>query len=105
MADPKEDYFQIVAKYLMIGVVGAAIRALLVKEEKLLDKMKNFAAGVLGSLLVGYVLRNTTLSDVWKETVCGCIAAFISTMWPVMEKLFIKWFTKKGNDILPGDGA
>lgn len=101
MSDEKEEIIKTLATSLMISIMAAAIRSLMVKQETLLQKIKTFMASVLMGMLMGYILRNSSISQLWTETIISCTVAFFSSVWPVMEKLFVKWIGKKAKDVLP----
>jgi LytS/YehU family sensor histidine kinase len=95
---PEDELIRIIATGGMIGVVAALIRALLVKQEPPQQRIRTFFAGVLSSVLLSYLLRESSLSNVYKEGLMTCSSAFISTVWPALERIFVKWVNKKGTD-------
>lgn len=84
----------------IIGTLAATIRALMAKNETTMQRVRNFIAGVSMALLLGFILREITLSNFWKEIIIGSSAAFISTIWPVLESFVLRFVKKKGNDII-----
>lgn len=84
----------------IIGILAATIRALMAKNETTMQRVKNFIAGVCMSLFLGFILREITLSNFWKEIIIGCSAAFISTIWPVIENFVLRFVKKKSDDYL-----
>lgn len=84
----------------IIGTLAATIRALMAKNETTMQRVRNFIAGVSMALLLGFILREITLSNFWKEIIIGCSSAFISTIWPVLENFVLKFIKKRGNDIV-----
>jgi hypothetical protein len=84
----------------IIGTLAATIRALMAKNETTMQRVRNFIAGVSMALLLGFILRELTLSNFWKEIIIGCSAAFISTIWPVLESFVFRFIKKKGNEII-----
>lgn len=87
----------------IIGTLAATVRALLTKNETVAQRVRNFFAGVFVSVLIGYVLRGSALSEMWKEVFIAMSAAFISSVWPFLENIAKKWVQKKGNDVLRND--
>jgi ABC-type siderophore export system fused ATPase/permease subunit len=84
----------------IIGILAATIRALMAKNETTMQRVRNFIAGVCMALVLGFILREITLSNFWKEIIIGCAAAFISTIWPVLENFVTRFTKKKANDII-----
>lgn len=84
----------------IIGVLAATVRALLTKNETTMARIKNFIAGVLMSLLLGFLLRESTISNFWKEIIIGLSAAFVSSFWPLLERLVLKFINRKGNEFI-----
>ena len=68
----------------IIGLLGATIRALLTNESPM-QKVRTFVAGVVMSVLVGVILRDAAMSEMWKEIIVGACGAFVSSFWPVLE--------------------
>lgn len=84
----------------ILGTIAAAIRALLVTSESPWQRIRTFFAGVLMSLFLGYVLMNTPMGEMYKALIVGGASAFISTIWPILERIMKRWVTKKGNDVV-----
>lgn len=99
----KQQIIRTVATAGILGTITAAIRALLTKNESPVERLRNFLAGVFMAVFLGFVLRDAAISNFWKEIIVGCASAFISTVWPIIEKLVVKSVKKKGNDILRSD--
>lgn len=97
---PIEKILKEVSTAGILGILAAGVRALVVSNEKPMQKLRNFFAGVLMALFLGYVLRYSTFSEFSKSLIIGGMSAFISTVWEALEKLVKKWVTKKGNDVI-----
>lgn len=104
MSDDREEIIKTLITSAMISIMAAAIRALMVNKESLVQKAKTLIASVLMGMLMGYILRNSSLGQLWKDTFISCTAAFFSQVWPLLEKIFIKWLGKKAKDVLDSDG-
>lgn len=86
----------------ILGTLAAAIRALLVNNESAWQRLRTFFAGVLMSVFLGYVLMNSAVGEMYKALIYGGAAAFISTIWPLLERIAKRWVLKKGNDVVSG---
>lgn len=84
----------------ILGTLAASIRALLVNNESPWQRIRTFFAGVLMSVFLGYVLMNSAIGEMYKALIYGGAAAFISTIWPLLEKIAKRWVIKKGNDVV-----
>lgn len=84
----------------ILGTLAAAIRALLVNNESPWQRIRTFCAGVLMSVFLGYVLMNTTMGEMYKSLIIGGSSAFVSTIWPLLERIAKRWVIKKGNDVV-----
>lgn len=94
----KEDIKAIIT-LIIVGVAMAAIRALMTNGESPAQRIRTFFAGFLITVVCAIVLNATTLSDFYKLLITGAMGAFISTIWPLLEKYTKKWVNKKGNDL------
>lgn len=87
----------------LIGLMAATIRFLLKSGESIWTKTKIFLAGVFLALLLSMILVYSNVSTFWQNILCGAGAAFVSTIWPVIEKgvvdLIKIFFKKKQQDI------
>lgn len=97
--DDKETIIRAAATAGIIGTMAATVRALLSSNENIWQKIRTLAAGIILSILVGLILRNTTMSELWKEIIVGICGAFVSSFWPLLEKQVNK-FIKKKTDVL-----
>jgi uncharacterized membrane protein len=84
----------------ILGGLTAAVRALIVSNEKPMQKVRTFFAGVFISLFLGYVLMHTEMSEFYKSLIIGGSSAFISTVWPTLERLAKKYVSKKGGEVV-----
>lgn len=84
----------------IIGTIAATIRALMAKNEKPAELLRNFLAGVLMAVFLGFLLRDSTMSNFWREIIIGVSAAFITSIWPLIELLVIRVVKKKSNDVV-----
>lgn len=104
MSDDKDTLFKTVITSGMLGGLGAMIRALLTKHETPLRKLSNFAAGVAFAILLGWILRHSNLSEMWREIIVACGGAFVTNWWPNLERLISQFVTnyvkKKTDDII-----
>lgn len=94
MENPKE-LLKVLSTAALLGIGTAIIRALLVKNESFLEKVRTFAAGVVMAIVLGFILRNSSWSEMWKEIVIGSSSAFISSIWPLLERFVKSYVTKK----------
>lgn len=102
MSDDKQKFTELIKDLVtagLIGVVAATIKALMTKTENLPNLFRNFFAGVLFALLVGYILHTSTVSEMWKAIIIASSASFISSFWPLLEQLVRKYIIKKGKDV------
>ena len=98
-----EEILQKVVTAGILGTLAASIRALMVKNETIAQKLRNFVAGVFMSLLLGYILRDAKMQEMWKEVLIGIGAAFITTLWPELENGARRLFKKKIGDVVRDD--
>jgi hypothetical protein len=103
--DLDKDTIQKIVTAGILGTLAATIRALLTKNETPMQRVRNFLAGVCMAVFLGFILRDATLSNFWKEIVIGCSAAFISSIWPVLEIFVMKYVKKRSNDIIPDNNG
>lgn len=99
MADDK-DWIKTVITSGILGTLSAGIRTLLTKNETTVQKISNFFAGVIASVVIGFIIRNTNLSEFWRELIASASGAFISQVWPNIESFVKRFVNKKSNDIL-----
>lgn len=97
--DNKESIITAAATAGIIGTMAATVRALLSNNENIWQKLRTLAAGIIMSVLVGLILRNTSLTELWKEIIVGICGAFVSSFWPLLEKQVNK-FIKKKTDVI-----
>jgi hypothetical protein len=95
-----DEIIKAVTTAVILGSVAAAIRSLLVSNETLTQRIRNFFAGVFMAAFCGYALHFTDLSEFYKTIIVGVSSAFISTFWPVLERLAKRWLIKKGNNVI-----
>lgn len=95
-----KDIIQKVAIAAIIGVMGASIRALLAKPEPKMQMIRTFFAGVFMAVLLGIILRNSEMSQTFKDGILAASSAFVSTIWPVFERGALKFFTKKVDNVV-----
>jgi ABC-type uncharacterized transport system permease subunit len=101
--DEKDKIIQSLLTGAMIATMAATVRALIVKGESNVQRIRTLLAGVLLGTLVSYILRNIHMADYLKDILVACSAAFVSTLWPVIEKKFLRWVDKKKmHNVLPG---
>lgn len=96
--DDKDKLIQTILTGAMISFMAALVRALLNRKETWPQKVAIFIASVALGTLVGYLLRNATMSNFYKEVLVACTSGFSATVWPVIEKKFTKWVDKKEVD-------
>lgn len=84
---------------IIVGTLAASIRALLATKESPAQKVRTFFAGVLMAGLCAFILSTTPLSPFFRYLICGSMSAFVSTVWPILEKATAKWVKTKGNDV------
>lgn len=99
MSDEKET-IEVIVTGTLLGTIAAAITALLTKDEKPMQKIRNFIAGALLSFLVSFISRNSNLSDTWREIIIILSGAFVSSFWPSLEIFVKKYINKKQNELL-----
>lgn len=95
-----DDIIKAVTTAGIIGTLAATIRALLSKEESRAQRLRTFFAGVLMSVLLGLILRNTTMGEFMKEVIIGASGAFVSSIWPILERSVKNYVKKKGDDVV-----
>lgn len=96
----EKEIIRAVATAGIIGTIAATIRALMVKNEKPVERLRNFLAGVLMALFLGFLLRDSSISNFWREIIIGSGAAFITSIWPLIESLVVRFIKKKSNDVI-----
>jgi hypothetical protein len=96
----KDKLMQEIATGGIIGTLSATIRALMTNNETLLQRIKTFTAGVCMAILLAILLAEAPLKEFWKEMIIGAAAAFISSIWPLLERGVIKLVKKKTNDVI-----
>jgi uncharacterized membrane protein len=94
----KEDIKAIIT-LIIVGVAMAAIRALMTKGESAMQRVRTFFAGCLMTVVCALVVNSTSLSDFYKYLITGVLSAFISTIWPILEKYTAKWVSNRGKDL------
>lgn len=92
-----DEIIKAVATAGILGTLAATIRALLAKNESMGQRIRTFFAGVCMSVCLGFILRNSGISEMWKEIFVGMSAAFISSIWPILERIAKKYVQKKGD--------
>jgi hypothetical protein len=104
MPDGKQEWFkllQTVIPEILVALLAASITALMSPDKPLMTRIRTFIAGVLFGVLLSLILRSSTLSPMWKDVFISGGAAFISTLWPILEKVFRHYTIKKTKDALP----
>jgi hypothetical protein len=97
----KETISDITRKVAMSGIIAilaATVRALLVKTESLNQTLRTFGAGVLMGILLGIILRNYS-NEFAKEIIISSSSAFISTIWPILERATKRIVSKKVDNV------
>ena len=84
---------------IIVGTIAASIRALMVSNETPIQKVRTFFAGVLMSALCAFILTTTAFSALWRYLITASFSAFISTVWPILEKITTNTLKKKGKDV------
>jgi hypothetical protein len=84
----------------IVGSLAAAVRALVVDRETPWQRVRTFFAGVFLSLFLGYALMDAPIGEFYRTLIIGGRASFISTIWPILERLAKKWVTKKGENVV-----
>jgi sulfite exporter TauE/SafE len=97
--DDKETIFRAAATGGILGTLAATVRTLLANNEPPWQKIRNFVAGVIMSILVALLLRAST----WKEIIMAVCGAFVSSFWPLLEKQINKIIKKKTDAISNSD--
>lgn len=96
----KNELMQKLATAGIVGTLAALIRALMTKNETLLQRVKTFTAGVCMAILIAILLLDAPLKEFWKEIIIGAASAFVSTLWPLLENFVVKIFKKKTDAII-----
>lgn len=96
----RNEFMQSIATAGIVSTLAATIRALMTKNETLLQRVKTFVAGVCMGILIAILLMDAPLKEFWKEILIASSAAFISSVWPLLEKGVIKLVKKKTNDVI-----
>lgn len=102
MTDQKEEIVKVITSSGMIATLAALARALVVKKEKILERLRILFASVCIGVLAGIIVNTVDMSTFKKTLIISTCSAFGSSLWPEVEKLILK-FLKKGdkiNDVL-----
>jgi hypothetical protein len=83
----------------IIATMAATIRTLMVKGESPMQKVRTFVAGVCMGVMLAFILRNYG-DGFWKEIIIACASAFISSIYPVLEQIVLKFIKKRGNEYI-----
>jgi hypothetical protein len=101
--DDKETIFRAAATGGILGTLAATVRTLLANNEPPWQKIRNFVAGVIMSILVALLLRASTWNETLKEIIMAVCGAFVSSFWPLLEKQINKIIKKKTDAISNSD--
>lgn len=96
----KNELMKTLATAGIVSTLAATIRALMTKNETLLVRVKTFVAGVCMGMLIAILLIEAPLKEFWKEMIIAAASAFISSVWPLLERGVIKLVKKKTNDVV-----
>lgn len=99
MSDNKEEIIKVVTTGAMIAILTGLVRALIVQKEAILVRLRVFFASVTFGILVAIILRNLEISEFKRECIISVATAFGYSLWPHMEKIFLKWVTKKAEKV------
>lgn len=87
-------------KAAILASMAAAIRALLVVDKNFRHIVKTFIAGILFGVCIAWIMVDSRLGNMWKDIIIAVCGAFASTVFPLVEKLVLKYITKKGEKVV-----
>lgn len=110
---PDRKIIETLASGSFLAVIAGLITALISKE-KIVQKLKNFAATVLSGIMLTWMMRNLTWQPQVKEVFIVVCSAFIGTIWLQIEECLTigfnilkyvgkKFIEKKVNIDIPDD--
>lgn len=107
MSDNKDEIFKAITQGGMIAILSALVRALMPRKEPIIVTIRVFFASVSFGILIAIILVNTDYKPFYKECAVSVATAFGYSLWPVLEKMVLKWLKKgdKINDILHSDNT
>lgn len=99
MSDNREEIVKVVTTGAMIAILTGLVRALMVQKEAIWVRTRVFFASVSFGILVAIIMRTLEISEFKRECIISVATAFGYSVWPVVEKLVIKWVSKKGEKV------
>lgn len=102
---PDQKKFEIIIYGSIMAFLASFVSSLMSKEKNTWEKVRVFLAGTCAGILIQLLFLDFNFSQGWKNIISSTVAAFITTIWPALEKFsttFIaKYLKKKANDVLP----
>lgn len=99
MSDNKEELIKVVTTAAMLSILIGLVKALRSQKMTIISRLRDLVISLIFGVLMGLIIQSLDLSEFKRSVFISLAAAFGNSVWPVLEKIVVKWVSKKGEKI------